>query len=216
MPQNQVKSYCRVVRLKGDPNRVDEAIRLWRQEILPMLKMQKGFGGATLVGNRETGDGLSVSYWESEATMKEARGHVRPEALKVLSKTGGSIVDDDECEVASLERFKEPKSGVWARVTTVQGDPAHVSEAISNFKEKIVPSIQKQSGVRTALFFVNRQTGKTLAGSVWDTAQDLQKSEAMISGLRAEAIDKFGGRNARTEVFEIYFTEILAPATSAV
>jgi heme-degrading monooxygenase HmoA len=216
MLQNQVNSYCRVVRLKGDPTKVDEAIRLWTQEILPMLKRQKGFGGATLVGNRETGDGLSVSYWESEATMKDARGQVRPEALNVLSKTGGSIVDDDECEVALLERFKEPKSGVWARVTTVQGDPAHVSEAISNFKEKIVPSIQKQSGARTAMFFVNRQTGKALAGSVWDTAQDLQKSEASISGLRAEAIDKFGGRNARTEVFEIYFTEILVPATSAV
>jgi heme-degrading monooxygenase HmoA len=216
MPQNQVNSYCRVVRLKGDPTKVDEAIRLWTQDILPMLKKQKGFGGATLVGNRKTGDGLSVSYWESEATMKEARGHVRPEALKVMSKTGGSIVEDDECEVALLKRFKEPKSGVWARVTTVQGDPAHVSEAISNFKEKIVPLIQNQSGARTAMFFVNRQTGKALAGSVWDTEQDLQKSEASIGGLRAEAIDKFGGRNARTEVFEIYFTEILVAATSGV
>ena len=131
MPQNHVNSYCRVVRLKGDPNKVDEAVKLWTQEILPMLKKQKGFAGATLVGNRETGDGLSVSYWESETTMKEARGQVRPEAIKILSKTGGSMIEDDECEVALLERFKEPKSGVWARVTTVQGDPAHVSEAIS-------------------------------------------------------------------------------------
>jgi len=216
MPQNHVNSYCRVVRLKGDPNKVDEAVKLWTQEILPMLKKQKGFAGATLVGNRETGDGLSVSYWQSEATMKEARGQVRPEAIKILSKTGGSMIEEDECEVALLERFKEPKSGVWARVTTVQGDPAHVSEAISNFKEKLVPSIQKQSGARTAMFFVNRQTGKALAGSVWDTAQDLEKSEAPIGGLRAEAIGKFGGRNARTEVFEIYFTEILTPAVSAV
>jgi len=216
MPQNQFNSYCRLVRLKGDPNKVDEAITLWTKEILAMLKKQKGFGGATLVGNRKSGDGLSVSYWESEATMREAGGHVRPEALKVLSKTGGSIIEDDECEVASLERFKEPKSGVWARVTTVQGDPANVSKAISNFKDTIVPSIQKQSGARTAMFFVNRQTGKALAGSVWDTEQDLRKSEAAIGGLRAEAIEKFGSRNARTDVFEIYVTEILVPAGSAV
>ncbi len=169
MPQNQFNSYCRLVRLKGDPNKVDEAITLWTKEILAMLKKQKGFGGATLVGNRKSGDGLSVSYWESEATMREAGGHVRPEALKVLSKTGGSIIEDDECEVASLERFKEPKSGVWARVTTVQGDPANVSKAISNFKDTIVPSIQKQSGARTAYGRVRRP----LAGSARKRSRSL-------------------------------------------
>ena len=211
--QNRTTSFCRVVRIKGEPNKVDEAIRRWTQDILPVLKRQKGFEGATLVGNRMTGDRLSVSYFESEPTMKDARAQVRPEALKVLARTGDSIVEDDEYEVALLERFQPPKAGVRARVTTVNGDPAHASEAISNFRQNIVPMLAKQSGARTALFFVNRQTGKTFAGSVWDTEQDLQKSEASISGLRAEAIKKFGGRDARTELFEIYVTEILVPAT---
>ncbi|HEV2014217.1 MAG TPA: hypothetical protein VGR77_10085 [Candidatus Dormibacteraeota bacterium] len=212
--QNQATSYTRVVRLKGDPNKVDEAIKLWTQDILPLLKKQKGFTGATLLGNRKTGDGLSVSYWETESTMKDARGQVRPEALKVLGKTGGSIVEDDECEVALLERFKPPMAGAWARVTTVQGDPAHVSDAISNFKETIVPTIAKQAGARTAYFFVNRQSGKVFAGSIWDTEHDLQKAEASIGNLRTEAIKKFGGRDAKIEAFEIYFTEILAPVPS--
>jgi heme-degrading monooxygenase HmoA len=212
--QNQATSYARVVRLKGDPNKVDEAIRLYTQEILPLIKKQKGFTGVTLLGNRKTGDALSVSYWETETSMKDARGQTRPEALKVLGKTGGSIVEDDECEVALLERFKPPMAGAWARVTTVHGDPAHASESVSNFTENIVPAIAKQSGARTAYFFVNRQSGLTYAGSIWDTEFDLQKSEASIGSLRAEAIKKFAGRDARTEAFEIYFTEILAPVAS--
>ena len=214
MEQNRANSYCRVVRTKNDPTKVDESIKLWTQEILPVLKKQKGFAGATLTGSRKTGNGLTVTYWQSDTAMKEARGQVRPEAIKVLAKNGGSIVEDDECEVALLERFKPAKSGVFVRVTTVQGDPAQVDKAIANFKETIVPSIQKQSGARTALFFVNRQTGKTFAGSVWDTEQDLQKSEASISALRADAVQKFGGHDPKTEVFEIYFTEILTPAAS--
>ena len=212
--QNQATSYARVVRLKGDPNKIDEAVKLYTQEILPLIKKQKGFTGVTLLGNRKTGDALSVSYWETETSMKDARGQTRPEALKVLGKTGGSIVEDDECEVALLERFKPPMAGVWARVTTVHGDPAHASESISNFKENIVPAIAKQSGARTAYFFVNRQSGLTYAGSIWDTEFDLQKSEASIGSLRAEAIKKFAGRDARTEAFEIFFTEILAPVAS--
>ena len=209
--QNQATSYARVVRLKGDPNRVNETITAWTQHILPLLKRQRGFTGVTLVGNRKTGDALTVSYWETEATMKEARGQVRPQALKVLGQVGGSIVEDDECEVALLERFKPPMAGAWARVTTVHGDPAHASEAIANFKDHIVPAIATQSGARTALFYINRQSGMALAGSVWDTEYDLQKSEATISSLRTEAVKKFAGRDARTEAFEIYFTEIATP-----
>jgi heme-degrading monooxygenase HmoA len=212
--QNQATMYTRVVRLKGDPSKVDEAVELWTQEILPLLKKQSGFTGATLLGNRKTGDGLSVSYWDSEAAMKQARAQVRPEALKTLGKTGGSIVEDDECEIALLERFKPPMAGVYARVTTVQGDPAHASEAISNFKQNIVPTIEKQAGARTAYFFVNRQSGKVFAGSIWDTEHDLQKADASISTLRTEAIKKFGGRDAKIEAFEIYFTEILTPVAS--
>ena len=208
---NQATSYTRVVRLKGDPAKVEEQIRLWTQDVLPVIKKQKGFTGVTLLGNRKTGDAMTVSYWETEGTMKDARGNVRPEALKMLSKIGGSIVDDDECEVALLERFKPPMAGAYARVTTVHGDQANASDAISNFKENILPAIAKQPGVRAAYFFVNRQSGKTFGGSIWDTEHDLQKSEASIGTLRADAVKKFGGRDARTEALEIYFTEILTP-----
>lgn len=209
---NPTDPFCHVVRTKVDPGKVDETIRLWTKEILPILKQQKGFGGATLIGNRKIGTSVSVSYWESERAMKDARGQVRPEALKTLAKTGGSILGDDECEVAFLERFQPPKAGGWARLTTVQGDPAQLSPAVSNFKEKIVPSVRLQSGARTAYFFANRQTGKTFAGSVWDTLQDLQKSEASISELRAEAINRFGGKEAKTEAMEVYLIEVRVPA----
>lgn len=130
--------------------------------------------------------------------------------------TGGSIVEDDACEVAVLQRFKPAKSGVWARITSVHGDPTRVSEAPSYLMQNIVPVIEKQPGARTALFFVNRQTGRTFGGSAWDTEMDLQKSYASISGLRAETIQKLGGKDAKTEVFEIYATEILAPVGAGV
>ena len=211
--QKRVNSYVRVVRTKNDPSKIDESIKNWTHGILPVLKKQKGFMGATLTGNRKSGHGLTVTYWETETAMKEARGQVRPEALKILANTGGSIVEDDECEVAVLERFQPAKSGVWVRITTVQGDPAQADKSIAHFKETVVPAIKKHSGARTALLFLNRQTGKSFAGSVWDTEQDLQKSEASMSEVRAEAVKKMGGHDPKIEAFEIYFTEILTPAS---
>lgn len=212
--QNRANLHCRVVRIKNDPSKVDEGTRTWTKAILPVLKKQKGFVGATLTGSRRSGHSLNVIYWESDTAMKEGRERVHAAATKVLAETGGRIVEDDDCEVALLERFQPAKAGVWLRVTSVQGDPAQADKAIANFREIIVPSIKKQPGSRAAHFFVNRQTGKTFAGSVWETEQDLQRSEAPIGELRLAAVKTFGGHDPRTEAFEIYFTEILTPAAS--
>jgi heme-degrading monooxygenase HmoA len=204
-------TFCHVVRTKVAPSKVDDMISHWTREILPALKTQQGFGGVTLIGNRKIGSSVSVSYWESEHAMQKARGQLRAATATTLSKTEGSIIEDDECSVAFLERFQPPIAGGWVRLTTVQGNPAQLSQAVSNFKEKIVPAIRHQPGARTAYFFANRQTGKTFAGSVWNTQQDLQKSESSISELRAEAVNRFGGREAKTEAMEMYFIELRAP-----
>jgi hypothetical protein len=215
MASQERTTHARVVRLKGEPVNTDKAIRQWTSEILPLLKKQDGFRGVTLVGNRQSGDALSVTYWESEQAMKNAHPKVRPQAETIWGQTGGKIVDDDEYEVAVLERIQPAKAGVFVRVTTVHADAAKHAEGIANFKEKILPAIRKQAGARTALLLVNRKTGRTFSASGWDTRQALEQSEAAIAGLRDEAIKRIGGKSGKTEAFEVYFTEILTPVGAA-
>jgi heme-degrading monooxygenase HmoA len=204
--------YGRVVRLKGDPTKTDEAVRTWTQQTLPLIKKQKGFAGVSLMGNRKTGDALSVTYWETEQAMKDARPQIRPTAEKVLGQVGGRIIEEDECEVAVQARFEPPKSGVWARVTTIEGDPAKTNQGISDYKARVVPVIQKQPGGRAAVLLVNRKAGKSFSGTLWSTEKDLQNSEAVVSSLRREVAEKAGAKNPKVEVFEVFHTEILAPA----
>lgn len=215
MSNEQRATHARVIRLKTEPTNGDTVIEQWTSEVLPLLKKQDGFRGATLVGNRKTGDGLSVTYWSSEEAMKNARPKVRPQAETIMSNAGSKIVDEDECEVAVQERFQPPKAGVFVRVTTVEADPARADEGIAFYEEKVVPVIRKQTGARTALLFVNRKTGRGFAATAWDTEQDLQKSEAAVTGLREETIKKFGGKSGKVDAFEVLFTEILAPVAAA-
>jgi heme-degrading monooxygenase HmoA len=214
MSNEQQATHARVIRLKAEPTNSGTAIKQWTSEILPLLKKQDGFRGATLVGNRKTGDGLSVTYWASEDAMKNARPKVRPQAETIMGNAGSKIVDEDECEVAVQERIQPAKAGVFVRVTTVEADPAKTDEAIAFFEEKIVPVIRKQPGARTALLFVNRKTGRSFAATAWDTEQDLQKSEAAVTGLREETIKRSGGKSGKVEAFEVYFTEILMPVAA--
>jgi hypothetical protein len=214
MSNEQRATHARVIRLKNEPANSDKTIKEWTSEILPLLKKQDGFRGATLVGNRKTGDGLSVTYWASEEAMKNARPNVRPQAEPIMSSLGSKIVDEDECEVVVQERIQPPKAGVFVRVTTVEADPAKADEGIAFYEEKIVPVIRKQAGARTALLLVNRKTGRAFGASGWDTEKDLEKSEAAISSLREETIKKFGGKGGKVEAFEVYFTEILMPVAA--
>jgi len=181
---------------------------------LPVIKQQPGFTGATLVGNRTTGESLGVSYFETEKAMIDARDPVRLEAMKVMDATGTRIVEEDTCEVAVSERMKPAKTGAFVRVTTVEADPAHLAEGIAYLQEKIMPSLRTQPGVRGAFSFVNRESGKSFTGSWWDSQADLDNSESAIRDLRAEAIKKLGGEGTRTEAFEVYYTEILTPAVA--
>jgi heme-degrading monooxygenase HmoA len=214
MSNEQRATHARLIRLKTEPTNTDRAIKEWTSGIFPLLKKQDGFRGATLVGNRKTGDGFSVTYWESEEAMKNARPKIRPQAEPIMASAGAKVVDEDECEVAVQDRIQPPKAGVFVRVTTVEADPAKAAEGIADYKEKIVPLIRKQPGARTALLFVNRKTGRTFSATGWDTEQDLQKSEAAVAGLRDEAIKKSGGKSGKVEVFEVYFTEILMPVAA--
>jgi len=214
MSNEQGATHARVIRLKTEPSNAEKAIKQLSSEMIPLLKKQDGFRGAALVGNRKTGDGFSVTYWESEEAMRNARPKVRPQAETVLSSTGSKIVDEDECEVVVQERIQPPKAGVFVRVTTVEADPAKAAEGIAFYKERIVPVIRKQPGARSALLFVNRKTGRTYSSTAWDTEQDMQKSEAAVAGLRDEAIKKIGGQGGKVEAFEVYFTEILMPVAA--
>jgi len=206
--------YGRVLRMKGDPAKTDEGIKVWTQQILPLIKKQNGFAGVSLMGSRKTGDAMSVTYWETEQAMKEARARVRPEADKVMPATVGTIVEENECEVAVQERFKPAKSGTWVRVTTIEGDPARINDGISDYKSRVTPTVQKQPGARAAILLVDRKAGKSFSGTIWETEQDLQKSEAALGPIRQEIAKKVGGKSATVDIFEVYYTEILAPVGS--
>ena len=207
--------YCRVVRTKLDPKRIEESLKGWNETMAPAIKKQPGFAGYTVGLNRKTGDGVSVSYWETEKAMQDAREPVMAVGNKFLQSIGGERVSQDDCEVAVMERFQPPKVGVAVRWNTVQADPRKIDDGIAAFKEKVLPVLKQQKGSRTAVFFVDRKSGKAFAGSVWDTQQDLEKSESAISSLRKETAARSGAADPKVEIFEIVSTEILTKAPAS-
>ena len=58
--------YAGVVVVQIHPGKEDEAIRLYRDEQVPVLQQQPGYRGGHLLLNRETRQAISVGFWDTE------------------------------------------------------------------------------------------------------------------------------------------------------
>lgn len=76
--------YARVVTVQVQPGKRDEAIGIYRDSVVPAAKQQKGSKGALLLTDRNTGKGISIALWETEADMKasEASGYLQEQLAK--------------------------------------------------------------------------------------------------------------------------------------
>ncbi len=62
---------ARVTFVQIVPGKLDEAVDLYRDSVLPAAEQQKGFKGLYLLTltDRSAGKGISITLWETEADM---------------------------------------------------------------------------------------------------------------------------------------------------
>jgi heme-degrading monooxygenase HmoA len=61
--------HARVVSMEMLPINVGEAVRIYQDRVLPAAREQEGFRGALMLTDQDTGEGLSISLWNSEEDM---------------------------------------------------------------------------------------------------------------------------------------------------
>lgn len=89
---------------------------------------------------------------------------------------------------------------MYARTVTAQAQPGKVEEAMSIYRNSIVPAAKEQKGFKGAFFLVDNATGKSVSLTLWDTEADMQAAEA--SGFLREQIAKLGATLATAPVSE--------------
>lgn len=100
--------HARVVNLKVRPVDTKEMIRIYRGSVMPAARRQRGFGGAVLLTDPETGIGISITMWETEADREagEASGYYREQ----IKKFGDLLTETPvrkHYEVSALEPARE-------------------------------------------------------------------------------------------------------------
>ncbi len=77
--------FARLTIAQGMINKLDESIKIYEDSIITAAKSQKGFQGAYLLTDRNTGKGISCTIWDSEedAVANEQSGYYQEQVDKL-------------------------------------------------------------------------------------------------------------------------------------
>ncbi len=200
--------FIRVTWFQSSPDRLEEQIASYSQQIATGLGSLQGYMGASLLIDRATGAGGSVSYWESAESMQASDEAGATLRSQVTETYGVQIREIDHFELVVEERTARPRANTYVRVNDLQGSPAKVDDLANLVRGDAISVLKAQAGFRAVLMGANRQTGRMVVASVWETATDREASLTALEELRQRAPQVAGAETMKTELYESAFAEV--------
>jgi heme-degrading monooxygenase HmoA len=92
---------------------------------------------------------------------------------------------------------------VFARVSTYTGTSDQVDEAIRQVRENVLSTTERLEGYKGAYFLVDRQNGKSLTVTFWESEEAMRTSEEATNSLRSKVADALGTQMVGVERYEV-------------
>ena len=91
---------------------------------------------------------------------------------------------------------------MFARIGTWQGSPDELERWISRARERVKPSVQQDPGLKAAYWLVDRQGGKGLIITIWESEEAMRSSEQ--ARARRQAVTSAAtGAKVTTDRYEV-------------
>lgn len=93
---------------------------------------------------------------------------------------------------------------MFARVSKFEGSVDKLSNLVDLFEKELLPNFQAQPGFKGVTFLIDRENGRALGTTFWETETDLLASEEMAHQQRAKAARAITSEIEPTrEVYEV-------------
>ena len=189
---------------------MDDRIADYPKSMAPLEGLE-GYLGCALLVQRESNTAISVTYWATPESRQASEG--------VSARIRAQVVGDrvrqieiDRTEQVISERVTPPGDQVrFSRVSQFYGLPDNLDAGIAFARDKALPVLKQQPGFRAFIVSVNRDTGRMLAASVWDSPEARAASAAAVAGPRDEAARVLGASSAVVENFENVYVNVKLP-----
>lgn len=93
--------YARISTIEGDPSKIDDAVAVLNEKIIPTLKGVKGFTAVNFMADRSTGKLVGVAFWQDQAALVGSMEAVDPMRNEVADAMGGKVVGVESYELVA-------------------------------------------------------------------------------------------------------------------
>ncbi len=96
-----------------------------------------------------------------------------------------------------------------ARVSIFEGgNPDQIDEMLRQVREQVLPSAKQMDGFKGLIALGDRQSGKTLGITFWESEEAMRASEEAANQLRQESAEALGEQIAGVERYEVGLFEV--------
>jgi hypothetical protein len=110
-------------------------------------------------------------------------------------------VEHDGSAVGALPRAEE--AVMYARTTIIQADLAKIDEGIAHVRDQVLPTVTAMDGCVGMSLLVDRESGRCIATTAWESDAAMRDSAERVLPLRAGAEQALGSSTSDVEVWEV-------------
>lgn len=92
---------ARISTIEGDAAKIDDAVKIINEKIIPALKRLQGFTAVNFLADRSAGKLVAVGFYADEAALQGSVEAVGPMRTEVAGAMGGKVVSVESYELVA-------------------------------------------------------------------------------------------------------------------
>jgi hypothetical protein len=198
--------YARVARFEGrDASLTDELIQRTRDVGPTSVPSAKGFLGLM---DPERGTSIGITFFDSEEDIRNSEHAFEDMAQHFPPEMRGRRTSVDVYEVTFFEGDAERAKA--ARVNSFEGSPEGIDDSVSKVREETLPKLREIQGNVGMIGLADRNSGRVLGITLWESDDALRQSEEQATRLREESAETGGQRIRSVDRYEVAVAQQLS------
>ena len=203
--------YARSTTIQAQPSSIDDGIAFVRDEVMPALRAMDGYVGLSLLVDRESGQCIATSAWETEEALRASTDQAAPLRDQAGKRFGGGGVTVDQWEIGAMHREHRSADGACVRATWIKMPRDQVDRAIDFYRSSVLPALEDLDGFCSASFLVNRATCRGVSSATFDSREAMDRNQENARELRNARTREIGADILDVGEFELTVAHLRLP-----
>ncbi|WP_421840295.1 hypothetical protein [Mycobacterium sp.] len=203
--------YARSTTIQAQPLSVDIGIAHVRDVVMPALQQIPGYVGLSLLVDRESGECIATSSWQTLDAMRTSAERVAPIRDRAALMFSGSA-RVEEWDIALLHRDHRSHDGACVRAAWLKVVPDHTDRSLDFYRTRVLPEMEHLDGFCSASLMLDHPAcRRAVSCSTFDSMEAMARNRDRATELRSRRVRDLGAEVLDVAEFELAIAHLRVP-----